>query len=96
MTACIAIVFIQYVVLSVENRVQLDGRTLGEAFYNVCDELPDIAWIESFRVLMEIRVVTAAGKIFLLKEKLESLLKDFILTLPTPLRYKLQKCVINS
>jgi hypothetical protein len=42
MTAYVAIVFARYMMLASENRVRADGRTFGEMFYAVCDELPDI------------------------------------------------------
>lgn len=86
MTAYVAIVFARYTMLSAENRVQLDGRTLGELFYAACDELPDITWIESFRILMELLVATMTGELFLTEEELDSLLEEFLSALPD------QKC----
>jgi IS4 transposase len=92
MTAYIAIVFARYMMLSVENRMQIDERTLGELFYDVSDELPDITWIEAFRILMEQLVITVTGKFFLANEELDALLEDFMSKLPEILKYKVQKC----
>ena len=92
MTAYVAIVFARYVMLAAENRVQVDGRTLGELFYAASDELPDITWLESFRILMDQLVATLTGRFFLAEAELETLLEDFMASLPMTLKSKLQKC----
>ena len=78
--------------LSAENRVQIDDRTLCELFYDVCDELPDITWHEAFRILMELLVTTATKKLFLAEDELESLLDDFMSGLPKTFRSKMRNC----
>ena len=92
MTAYVAIVFSRYMMLSAENRVQIDDRTLCELFYDVCDELPDITWHEAFRILMELLVTTATKKLFLAEDELESLLDDFMSGLPKTFRSKMRNC----
>jgi hypothetical protein len=92
MTAYVAIVFARYMMLSAENRVQIDGRTLGELFYEVCDELPDITWIESLRILMTLFIEKVSDKFFLTEEELESLIEEFLSELPKTLKCKLEKC----
>jgi hypothetical protein len=91
MTAYVAIVFSRYMMLAAENRVQIDDRTLGELFYDVCDELPDITWQEAFRILMELLTTAASEKLFLTEDELESLLASFLSALPKTLRLKMQK-----
>jgi hypothetical protein len=91
MTAYVSIVFARYIMLSAENRIRIDDRTLGELFYDAFDELPDITWIESFRILMEALVVTVSDKFFLTEEEIDSLLEEFMSALPDSLRLKLQK-----
>lgn len=92
MTAYVAIVFARYMMLSTENRVQIDARTLGELFYEACDELPDITWLESFRILMEHLVETISGRLSLTEEELKSLLEEFMSVLPKALELKAQMC----
>ena len=92
MTAYVAIVFARYMMLSVENRMQVDERTLCELFYAVSDELPDITWIEAFRILMEQLVVTATERLFLTEAELDALLEDFMSKLPEILKRKVRKC----
>jgi len=92
MTAYVAIVFARYMMLSVENRIQVDARTLGELFYAVSDELLDITWVEAFRILMEQLVVTATDRFFLTEEELDALLEDFMSKLPEIFKRKVIKC----
>ena len=54
MTAHVAIVFTRYMMLSVENRESQDERSLGELFLYFSDELADITWLESLKLLMEL------------------------------------------
>ena len=91
MTAYVAIVFARYMMLSAENRIQVDERTLGELFYSACDELPDITWFEAFRILIEAFALMTHKKLFLAKKELESLFENFMLALPNALKSKLQK-----
>ena len=54
MTAHVAIVFARYMMLSVENRELQDERSLGGLFLCFSDELADITWLESLKLLMDI------------------------------------------
>jgi hypothetical protein len=78
--------------LAVENRFALDDRTMSELFYSVCDELPDITWLESLAILMEILLRTVSEKLFLTEDELKSLVEAFTSALPETLKSKLQKC----
>jgi IS4 transposase len=51
MTAWVAIVFTRYMMLTLENRIQKDDRSLGELFFHNCAELSDITKIEALRLL---------------------------------------------
>jgi hypothetical protein len=92
MTAWVAIVFARYMMLSLEHRIRKDDRSLGELFFHNCDELSDITWIESFRLLMETFAEVVAEKYMLADEEVESLVKTFISELPTILKNKLLQC----
>lgn len=50
------IVFIRYMFLAYQNRIETDNRTFGELFYACCDEVSDISFIESLY-----RIMTLAG-----------------------------------
>jgi hypothetical protein len=92
MTAYVAIVFARYMMLSAEHRVQVDEKAMGEIFYEVCDELPDITWEESWIILLTLFVEIVSDKFFLTEEALESLLEEFMSVLPKALKRKVKKC----
>ena len=72
--------------------MQVDARTLGELFYAASDELPDITWVEAFRILMEQLVVTATERFFLTEAELDALLEDIMSKLPEIFKHKAYKC----
>lgn len=53
LTAHVAIVFVRYLMIAMEQRRNEDYRTLGEIFYFFTDELADITFAESFRIILE-------------------------------------------
>lgn len=89
MTAHTAIVFSRYMMLSIENRRQLDHRTLGELFYLISDELADITLIKAFHLLMQVFINTLSDKISLTSAQLEGLLDAFTDALPIHLKRRL-------
>jgi len=90
MTAHTAVVFSRYMMLSVENRRQIDDRTLGELFYFISDELADITWIEAFHLLMQAFINTLTDKFSLTSDQLDQLIDDFTSTLPIHLKRTLK------
>ena len=53
LTAHVAIVFARYLMIALEQRRNEDDRSLGEIFYFFTDELADITFAESFRIILE-------------------------------------------
>jgi len=51
-----SIVFMRYMFLTYQNRIETDHRTFGELFYACCEEVSDISFIESLY-----RIMTLAG-----------------------------------
>ena len=92
MTAYVAIVFARYMMLAIENRSRRDDRTFGEIYCLVSNELSDITWLESFRLLMEVFISTVSEKTLLTEKELDVLLETFIEALPEMLKNKLLKC----
>ncbi len=41
------IVFLRYMFLAYQHRIETDDRTFGELFYACCDEVSDISFVES-------------------------------------------------
>jgi hypothetical protein len=89
MTAYTAVVFVRYVILALENRMQKDERTLGALFYGTCDELSDITFTKSFLLLMKTFLDKVTEKLFLEEYELELLIEEFISELPSTLKTKL-------
>ena len=92
MTAYVAVVFTRYMMLALTNRIQRDDRTIGWFFYQACDELPDIAWIEALRLLAATFLETVSEKLLLNAMELEALFKAFIEALPLSLKKRLLQC----
>jgi len=51
-----SIVFMRYLFLAYQNRIETDNRTFGELFYACCEEVSDISFVESLY-----RIMTLAG-----------------------------------
>lgn len=51
-----SIVFMRYMFLTYQNRIETDNRTFGELFYACCEEVSDISFVEALY-----RIMTLAG-----------------------------------
>ena len=49
-----SIVFMRYMFLAYQNRIETDHRTFGELFYACCEEVADISFIESLHRIMSL------------------------------------------
>lgn len=92
MTAHVAIVFTRYMMLAVENRQEIDARSLGEIFFYLSDELADITWIQALHLLMQTFVNTLADKFSLSEDELTHLMDTFMAALPKNIIECLGKC----
>lgn len=92
MVAWNAIVMSRYMMLALDKRLEEDVRSIGELFYDICDELPDISLMKAFMLLMEIFVNVAAEKYFLADDEVEHLLAAFMDALPEPFKKSLPRC----
>jgi len=50
------IVFMRYMFLTYQSRIQTDQRTFGELFYSCCDEVKDISFIEALHRILTLAV----------------------------------------
>ena len=90
MTAYTAIVFARYAMLSTEQRNCADGRTMGDIFRGVEDELRDITWLEAFRLLTGCFLERVTEKLTLSDAELEKLTESFMSSLPDMLKNRLK------
>ena len=89
LTAHTSIVFARYILLAVEQRMNEDMRSLGELFYIVADELEDITFSESLRIITEALIVSLTELFKLTDQQLLSFVANFESRLPKYLQYTL-------
>ena len=90
MTVHVAIVFARYVMLSVENRESQDEWSLGELFLYFSDELADITWLESLKLLMELFRSVMKKCLELSDETISALVDIFISGIPSEIQTMLK------
>jgi len=96
MVAHTTIVFCRYLMLAVESRNNNDPRTVGELFYLCCDELKDITFSRSIFLLMELLKETLLKSLLLPEQMVISLLNQFISSLPSYIKARLQLSMCES
>ncbi len=89
MVAHTTVVFSRYIMLSVENRESTDIRTIGPLFFQCCDELEDIKFIESLQLIMDAFKSALESKLFMSREKINEVLDCFIAALPSYIKDKM-------
>ncbi len=90
MTAHTTIVFMRYIMLSLEARNSVDHRTVGGLFYLICDEIEDIRFAEALSILLEL-LKRALAEFPVISEKMaETFLSSFFNSLPSAWKSKLQ------
>lgn len=90
MLAHTTIVFCRYIMLALENRESKDPRTLGNLFYLCCDELKDISFAQAFHLILTMLKNTLRKYLTIADGALQSLINDFISSLPAFLKGRLQ------
>jgi len=81
----IAIVFIQYMMLSEQQRLFNDDRTLGELFFYMVDELQELTVAATIALVIDSLIETVQNNVKLQGALGLELLKDFITNLPQDL-----------
>lgn len=85
-TAYVSIVFVRYMLIAVETRMNEDDRTGGEIFFLLCDDLQDICFQRSMALILQTVIEVTVEKYCLTEEKAEELMTDIISRLPSYLR----------
>ena len=75
--------------ISIEQRKSEDPRSICEIFYVLCDELADITYNESMRIIVEAMLVSIKSIFHITDEQLEAFTTDFVNRLPTYLQVSL-------
>lgn len=82
LTAHVALVFTRYMLMSVAKRNDEDERTLGELFYFIVDEVADITFNQSMKILMEAMIASIKAVFQATEEQITRFTNDFISRLP--------------
>lgn len=96
MVAHTTIVFCRYIMLALESRNDRDQRSIGNLFYLCCDELRDINFSSALFLLFQI-LKQSLNKFFSLPgQQLNDFLAQFISSLPSYFKARLQFSVWES
>ena len=82
LTAHTAIVFARYMMLTLEQRRNMDERSLGELFYLTIDELEDLHYLAALASLLSLLMDCAKEAEILDEEQVNQLLDLFVAKLP--------------
>lgn len=82
LTAHTAIIFARYMMLALEQRRNMDERSLGELFYLTIDELEDLHYLDALASLLSLLMDCAKEAEILDEEQVNQLLDLFMAKLP--------------
>ena len=82
LTVHTAIVFLRYMLLSVEQRQNEDYWTLGELFFFLVDEMTDITFYRSLVILMTALMASLCETLRLSNDQISGFMLDFESRLP--------------
>ena len=82
LTAHVSIVFTRYMMLSVAQRRNEDDKTICELFFCLLDELDDITFSQSMRIIIDALMDTVMEYFHITEQQLEEFTASFIQRLP--------------
>ena len=82
LTAHVAIVFTRYMMLSVAQRKNEDDKTICELFFCLMDELDDITFSQSMRIIVDALMDAVMEYFHITEQQLEEFTANFIQRLP--------------
>ena len=82
LTAHVAMIFTRYMLMSVTKRDDEDERTLGELFYFMVDEVADITFSQSMKILLNAMLASVRFVFRASEEQITAFTNDFISRLP--------------
>ena len=92
MTSHVSVVFARYMMLSLEQRRNVDKRSIGELFYLAYDELQDLRYLDALVLLLKELIATVKGKTFFMEKELDMMLDLFLENLPNLWNKCLKRC----
>ena len=96
LTAHVAIVFTRYLMIAMEQRRCEDDRTLGEIFFFFTDELADISFGESFRIIITAMMECVRAIFQPTEEQIALFIEMFVGRLPDFIRNSLARATLAA
>lgn len=96
LTAHVAIVFTRYLMIVVEKRRGEDDCTLGEIFFFLSDELADITFDESFRIIINAMLESVCAVFQPTEQQMNEFIEKFVGNLPEYLQNSLTKSLLTA
>jgi hypothetical protein len=93
MTSHVAIVFTRYMMLSLEQRRNSDGRSFGGMYYDAYDELQDLHYSSALILILKELIDAVKKRMLFMEKELDSMLEAFIENLPHLWNACLKQCV---
>jgi len=87
-----SIVFLRYVMLSIETRNATDERTIGDLFYYMREELADIKVSQSLMLLIDTLRQVLNNLPVLSQELAQKIMNEFLFAVPAPFKHHLLFC----
>lgn len=82
LTAHVSIVFARYMMLAVTQRCNTDDKTICELFFRLMDELDDITFSQSMRIIIDALMGVVMEYFHITEQQLEKLTASFVQRLP--------------
>ena len=92
MTSHVSIVFARYMMLSLEQRRNVDKRSIGELFFLAYDELQDLRYLDALVLLLKELIATVKEKTIFMEKELDRILDLFLENLPNLWNKCLKRC----
>ena len=90
-TTHVAIVFSQYMMLSENQRMQADDRSIGDLFFATIEELQDLLYEDAMFLLITAVFNSITEAFELSTSEQEKLLETFLSAVPIPLKRRLDE-----
>ena len=90
LNAHVSLVFIRYMLLSLQKRCNDDERTIGELFFMMVDELADMTFAHAMQLIFNAMLQTIRQHFALSDDQLLAFTQDFFNRLPASYRHFLQ------
>ena len=90
LTAHVSLVFIRYMLLSLQQRNNSDDRTISELFLLMIDELADITFGHALQLILDMMLQMIQERFGLADDQLDEFVSEFIARLPFSYQHALQ------